>query len=166
MEGALTEQADLLASNADVPGALKLLDDRIETGGEGRFQAVAEKAFVQQVAGDPAKAIATIDAELTEKPADAYLLNMRCWVKGTGNHALDSALADCTRSIELGGGVAALDSRAMVLFRMSRWAEALVDIDAALADMPGAASSLFLRGAINARLGKLPPPLPILPMRG
>ena len=153
-EFALTEQADLMAMEGDTAGAVKLLDARIETGGESRYSAIAEKAFVQRNAGDPAAAIATIDAAVAEKPADAHLLNMRCWIKGTGNQALDSALADCTRAIELRGGGGALDSRAMVFLRLGRLPEALADSDAAVAASPGSSSSLFLRGIIKTRMGK------------
>ncbi len=153
VENAVTEQADLMAASGDAAGAVKLLDARIEAGGETRFQAMAQKAFVQGYNGDADNGIATIDAAVAEKPTDAYLLNMRCWVKGTSNHALDSALTDCTKSIELGGGGSALDSRAFVLMRQGKMAEALVDADAALAEMPGTASTLFLRGIIQAKLG-------------
>ncbi len=153
-EFALIQQADLMAMDGDSAGALKLLDARIDTGGEERFKAIAEKAFIQRNAGDPVAAIATIDAAVVEKPADPYLLNMRCWVKGTGNQALDSALADCTRAIELGNGAGALDSRSLVFFRLGRLAEALVDVDAALAVWPTSPGSLFLRGIIKAKMGK------------
>ena len=62
---------------------------------------------------------------------------------------LDTALKDCTRSIELSESrVSALDSRAMVYYRMNRFDDALADLTAALDDAPELAASLYMRGII------------------
>ena len=105
--------------------------------------------------GDTGGAIATMDAALAAKPGDPADLNMRCWIKGTRAVALDTALKDCTKSIELSDNPAdALDSRAMAYFRMNRAEEALADLDAALDLNPEQAGSLFLRGAIRKGRGE------------
>jgi tetratricopeptide (TPR) repeat protein len=79
---------------------------------------------------------------------------MRCWVKGTLNVSLDTALKDCTRAIELGDSAAnALDSRAMVYFRLNRLDDALADLNAALDIDPDQAASLYMRGLIRKRMG-------------
>jgi hypothetical protein len=68
---------------------------------------------------------------------------------------LDSALLDCTRAIELTeDSVAALDSRALVYFRLNRMGEALADVNAALDRNPMQAGSLYLRAAIERKTGK------------
>jgi tetratricopeptide (TPR) repeat protein len=83
------------------------------------------------------------------------MLNSRCWVKGTANLSLDSGLKDCTRSIELSENPAnALDSRAMIYFRMGRFDDALADLEAALNHDPAQAASLYLRGIVLKRQGK------------
>ena len=104
--------------------------------------------------GDKDGALAAIDDAIESSPGNPSLLNMRCWLKGTLNVGLDTALKDCTQSIELGSSsVSALDSRAMVYFRMNRFDEALTDLDAALDQNPGLAASLFMRGVIHKRQG-------------
>ncbi|HJP69736.1 MAG TPA: hypothetical protein VJ846_12615, partial [Sphingomicrobium sp.] len=75
--------------------------------------------------------------------------------KGTLAVQLDSALDDCTRSVELTDNNAAeLDSRAMVYFRLNRLNEALADLNAALDRNPVEPGSLYLRAVIERKLGK------------
>ena len=83
-----------------------------------------------------------IDLPEKTRRKTADLLNARCWLKGTRNLALDTALRDCTRSIELSENPEhALDSRAMVYFRLNRLEEAVADLDAALDAAPEQAAS-------------------------
>ena len=85
----------------------------------------------------------------------AELLNARCWTKGLLDIALETALKDCTRAIELSEtSYAALDSRALIYFRLKRYDDALADIGAVLEQQPDEASSLFLRGVILIRTGQ------------
>lgn len=95
-----------------------------------------------------------MDAAIAQSPGKPGLLNSRCWIKGTRNTALESALKDCTTSIELSDNSAsALDSRAMVYFRMNRVDDALADLEAVLTDNPELAASLYMRGVIRKRRG-------------
>ncbi len=95
-----------------------------------------------------------MDQVVAGKPGNAAVLNGRCWLKATLNVALDSALKDCTRSIELSEwSSAVLDSRALVYYRLNRPADALADLDAALDAAPDQAASLFLRGVIRGKQG-------------
>ncbi|MBC7042391.1 transglutaminase, partial [Salmonella enterica subsp. enterica serovar Enteritidis] len=81
------------------------------------------------------------------------LMNARCWAKGTRSVMLDTAVKDCTRAVELSeDSTAALDSRAMVWFRLGRFEDALGDLDAVLAAEPGQASSRFLRAIVLQQL--------------
>lgn len=135
--------------------ALQLLDERIAEGGEDKSSYLSHKADVLAEMGEMDLALAAMDEALAASPGDPDLLNNRCWLKGTRNVALDTALKDCTKSIELSDDPAsALDSRAMVYFRMDRMDDALADLKAAMDLAPYMPGSLYLRGIIQRRQGK------------
>ncbi|RDE06938.1 DUF3857 domain-containing protein [Sphingomonas aracearum] len=152
---AIGSMASFKADGGDVAGALALLDEQIANGGENKTGYLSQKATLQAEHGQKEAALATLEAALAEKPGDPVLLNDRCWIKGTQNVALDTALKDCTKAIELADNPAAiLDSRAMVYFRLGRMDDALADLDAALAAEPTMGASLYLRGVVQRRMGK------------
>lgn len=152
---ALLRVAELLSERGDAARALALVQERVDLGGEERFHFLRGKADIQARTGDKAGAIATLDAAITEKPGDPSLLNARCWAKATLNVALDTALKDCTKAIELSDHpAAALDSRAMVYFRLNRSEEALADLDAALEEAPQLPEALFMRGVVRKQAGR------------
>ncbi len=96
-----------------------------------------------------------LDAAVTAHPGNPSLLNSRCWLKATHKLALDTALKDCTRAIELSNSPAnALDSRAMVYFRLGRTEEALGDLNAALDTDPDLAAALYMRGVVRKAAGQ------------
>lgn len=145
----------LLAETGARDEAIVMLDEKIADEGEDMPSLLSLKATALSRVNDAAGALSAMDAAIEKKPGNGQLLNNRCWIKGTLNTQLDSALADCTRAIQLSDNTAAaLDSRAMVYFRMGKLAQALADLDAALEQRPSAASSLFLRGIVKAKLGK------------
>ena len=130
---AINQLSVLDARNGRLDAALAALTERIDAGGKDKSGYVAQRANLLSEAGRTPEAIAQLDAEITEKPGDPSLLNSRCWIKGTGNVALDTALKDCTKAIELSEYPQnALDSRGMVYFRMGRMEDALADFNAAL----------------------------------
>ncbi len=148
--GLATVQSDL--GNEDA--AIALVQQRIDQGGKEKPGFLALKADLLSRTGDDEAALATIDEAITVHPGDPNLLNSRCWIKGTLSVALDTALKDCTKSIELADSpAAALDSRALVYFRMDRLEDALADLNAALDAEPGQAASIYLRGIIRKRQG-------------
>ena len=152
---ALITLATLHGEFGNPEAALSLLQERIDAGGEKAPLFLATKAEIEADAGKKDSALATIDAAIAGSPGRPDLLNRRCWLKGTLNVGLDTALKDCTRAIELSDApFQALDSRAMVHFRLNRMEEALEDLDAALAYEPELAASLYLRGIIRKRTGK------------
>lgn len=154
-DSALVRVASLMAEAKQGDAALAMIQPRIDEGGKDRFSRMEWKADLQVTAGDYAGAIATLDAAIAEKPGDPSLLNARCWAKGTGNMALDTALKDCTKAIELADDpTGALDSRAMVYFRLGRPDDALTDLNAALDRDPDQAASLYLRGVVLHKQGK------------
>ena len=154
---AVRRAAFLKAEGGDLAGAIALLDERIALGGDTSFAYRQEKAALIGQFGDAGEAVKLLDALVAEKPGSPSLLNERCWVKGSRSVMIDTALSDCTESIELSSNtVQALDSRAMVWYRLGRQAEALRDLDAALAQSPRHAGSRFMRAIVLARLGRDP----------
>ncbi len=136
------------------PAALEQIAAQIDTAGEDKPEWLSARAEVLAEQGDAAGAIAALDEAATTKPGNPAFLNERCWVKGTLNAQLDTALQDCTRAIELSSNnVAALDNRALVYYRLKRFPEALADADAALDLVPGLANALFLRAVIERATG-------------
>lgn len=154
-DGTVGQLALLRADRGEKDAALDLVQQRIDAGGKSKAAMIAMKAEVLARTGDKDGAITAIDQAIAASPGNPQLLNSRCWIKGTLNVALDTALKDCTRSIELSDStVAALDSRAMVFFRMNRMDDALADLTAALDTAPDQPASLYMRGLILSRQGK------------
>src|SRR3569623_299535 len=153
-QNALARVAWLEADQGHKDAAVALVQPRIDEGGKDKASYMLTKANVLAQGGDRDGAIAALDAAIEASPGNPTLLNMRCWLKGTLNTSLDTALKDCTQSIELGSSaVSALDSRAMVYFRLNRFDDALTDLNAALDLNPALAASLFMRGVIHKRQG-------------
>lgn len=147
--GAIAQVVQTRAETGDLKGAVALLDERIALGGESRSFLRQMKASMMGEFGDPKEAVALYDTLIAEKPGSPTLLNGRCWAKGTRNVMLDSALKDCTKAIELSDDtLAALDSRALVWYRMGRYPEALADLDTVLAANPDMAASRYVRAAV------------------
>ena len=135
--------------------ALMPIDQHLESADEDKPDWEGAKAELLARAGDADGAIAAIDKAIAVKSANAKFLNERCWIKGTLAVQLGTALQDCTRAIELTeNNTSALDSRAMVYFRLNRLSEALADVDAALDRNPSLSASLYLRAAIERKMGK------------
>jgi tetratricopeptide (TPR) repeat protein/transglutaminase-like putative cysteine protease len=152
---AVEQLTSIKTERGDYAGAIALLDEKINAGGKDKITYLGSKAQILAESGAKEEAQKLLDTAITQTPGNPGLLNARCWLKGTMNIALDTALKDCTKSIELSdNSQAALDSRAMVYFRMNRFDEALADLDAVLTTNPDLAASMFMRGVINKRAGK------------
>lgn len=90
-----------------------------------------------------------------ERPDETGLQNALCWHAGIWAMNLDEAEPMCQRAVETSGAsAAAVDSRALVYYRLGRKEEALADLDAALKKSPEQAASLYLRGVIRTELGR------------
>ncbi|MHB8529741.1 MAG: tetratricopeptide repeat protein, partial [Caulobacteraceae bacterium] len=114
-----------------------------------------DKAVLLHRLGREAEAARTLDAMEGAAP-DPAELNQICYLLAVEDMALDRALADCEASLKLRPGDAAtLDSRAFVLMRLGRNAEALTAYNAALAADPKEYNSLYGRGLVEARLGRM-----------
>jgi tetratricopeptide (TPR) repeat protein len=104
--------------------------------------------------GREAEAVKTLDG-VEAKAGGASGLNDICYSLAVEGMMLDRALADCDASLKLRPDDAAtLDSRAFVLMRMGRNADALAAYNAALAANPKEYNSLYGRALVEARLGR------------
>ena len=145
-----------LVSHGQREAAVTMVQQQIDAGGDSKSAFTALKADLLARGGDGDGALAAINQAVVSKPGDPSLLNERCWLKGELGVQLDTALKDCTKSIELSESTGdTLDSRALVYFRMNRLDDALADLAAALEQNPAQASSLYLRGIIQKRQGKM-----------
>lgn len=86
----------------------------------------------------------------------AYLLNGACFTRAVNNKELDKAKAQCDEAIGMTGGKSPdfLDSRALVVFRQSRFQDAWNDWDAALKIRPDFAGAMLGRGVSARKLGR------------
>lgn len=152
---ALTRLGLLQIDTGRKDAALAPIEEHVANADEDKPDWLMVKAELLARANDAGGALAAIDQAIAVKSANAAFLNERCWIKGTLAVQLDTAIQDCTRAIELTENNAdALDSRAMVYFRLNRMDEALADLDAALDRNPAAAPSLYLRAVIERKMGR------------
>jgi len=150
---ALAQKVSILTELGRTDEAIALADEQMASVKDKR-EWIGLKADTLGRAGRAEDGVTTILEGLTERPGDPRLLNDLCWLRGTRQVQLDVALKDCTRAIELSENAAmALDSRAMVYFRLGKIEEARADLEAALKLSPGEAGSLFMRGVIRGRSG-------------
>jgi tetratricopeptide (TPR) repeat protein len=115
---------------------------------DGRDRAIA-------IGGDTKAYIVGIDARLAKKPGDASALNEACWARAWLKVDLDTALAQCDKSIAADRQAASLDSRGLVRLQRGEWAKAAADYGDAVGLLPTQASSLYGRGIARKRLGDL-----------
>jgi tetratricopeptide (TPR) repeat protein len=144
--------AVLRARNGESDAALAMVAEQIAAGGKAKNDFVELQATLLGDAGKVDEGLAALDGAIAGSPGNPSLLNSRCWLKGTRNVKLDTALKDCTKAIELSDNpAAALDSRGFVYFRMNRFEDALADFNAAIETNPDQSASLFMRGIIKTR---------------
>ena len=147
-------QAYLLAYGGKPQEALDLLD-LVPVSDEETSDWVMARAIAQGLTGETDDALLMLQERVFEKPDEYNILNSQCWFSGLNAVALQEALSVCTRAIERASQPqAALDSRALVHYRMGDYDAALADLDAALKLQPSQAGSLFMRGIVMQAQGK------------
>ncbi|WP_213982141.1 DUF3857 domain-containing protein [Sphingomonas sp. dw_22] len=152
--GAIGMVAALEAEHGKRDAAIDSLAEHVAAGGDEKTTYVIAQADLLAGGERTDEALSLLDGVIAKSPGNAGLMNSRCWIKGTRNVALDTALKDCTKAIELSESPAsALDSRALVYFRMNRMDDAVADLNAALDYDSEQAASLFMRGVIRKRTG-------------
>jgi len=133
--------------------ALELLE-ALPLGDDDRLDYADTWATVSGLNGDAASALSALDQAVANKPDNSQALNADCWFRGLFNVALDDAMPGCTRAVERAEQpVFALDSRAMVQFRLGNYEAAITDLDAVLELAPGTAPSRYLRGIVRLKNG-------------
>lgn len=139
-KGAVAEAQELLSS-------LPVGEDEVESFADAL-------ATVSGLEGDPQAGLDVLADRIAATPQNAAVLNSDCWFRGLFSVALEDALARCTQAVERAQyPAAALDSRAMVHYRLGDMAGAIRDLDAALELAPGLAPSLYLRGIVRLQNG-------------
>jgi tetratricopeptide (TPR) repeat protein len=132
--------------------ALPALDAAVAAAPEnGLLLAMRGKARV--AAGDAAGARADFAAFRTLSAGDPVALNNVCWAQAEAGFDLDAALADCDAAIAGAEAASFIDSRALVLLQLERYAEAKTDYDQALAAEPRQSASLYGRGLARLAMG-------------
>lgn len=133
--------------------ALDLLD-RLPIPDEDRIGYADVRATVSGLGGDTKGGLSLLEGEVADKPENSSSLNSDCWFRGLFDVGLDDAIAGCTRAIERSENpVAALDSRALVEFRLGKYDDAMADLDAVLRLAPAIANSRYIRGVVRLRKG-------------
>jgi tetratricopeptide (TPR) repeat protein len=133
--------------------ALKLLDSLPVTD-EDRAGYADARATVSGVKGDTNGALSLLKMEVADKPENSAALNADCWFRGLFNVALDSAVTECTHAVERADNpMAALDSRALVEFRLGSYDAALADLEAVLKLAPYVSNSRYMRGIVRLKKG-------------
>jgi tetratricopeptide (TPR) repeat protein len=112
-----------------------------------------QRAMVAAVTGDGKALLPLVDKQLAKAPTDWIVLNTVCWTRATLKLDLDTALAQCDKSVSAKRVSANLDSRGLVHFQRGEWAAAIKDMDDALALQPKQSGSLYVRGVARKRLG-------------
>jgi len=113
-----------------------------------------ERAYALGQAGQIDEGRAVLEEELEFSPGDADLLNASCWYDAIWDRVGEETIDRCTRAVEgMESSEAALDSRALALFRLGRSEEALRDLDRVLSRAPDMVGSRYLRGVIRAQTG-------------
>jgi tetratricopeptide (TPR) repeat protein len=133
-------------------GALPALDAAVAASPDaGDLLALRARARVR--AADAEGARADFAAVRTLANGDPVLLNNLCWAEGLAGFDLETALADCDAAIAGAEESSFIDSRALVLLQMDRYAEARAAYDKALEGEPNQTSSLYGRGLARLAMG-------------
>ena len=152
---ALVQRAGLRAAAGDEKGAHADLDTA--SGLAPREADVRSTlAGLYSTIFDYAAAVGQYDlwiAAHADENAMATALNGRCWARAQLGQDLDKALGDCNRALRMVKTPGFLDSRGLVYLRLGRLDEAIADFDAALAQNPKLAWSLYGRGLARLRKG-------------
>ena len=153
LNGTAFSLAREMAYAGRVDEALEFLDG-LPIREEDRISYADTRATVAGLAGDTGAALSLLAEEVAGKPESSQLLNMGCWFRGLFNVDVENAIRGCTLAVERAEQpMAALDSRAMVQFRLGNYDAALADLDTVLRLAPEVAESRYLRGVVRLRKG-------------
>ena len=133
--------------------ALELLE-ALPVGEDETIAYADARATVAALIGDTGGALSMLEDEVAIKPENSEVLNAECWFRGLFNVALETAINGCTRAVERADQpIAALDSRAMVSFRLGNYDAAIADLNTVLRLAPAIPDSRYLRGIVRLKKG-------------
>lgn len=146
--------ADILAQQGKADEALALLDG-FDLSGDERITLMLARADIMGEGGRASEGWDLLEKAAAERPGDAEVLNAQCWFMGNWSYRLEAAGEICDKSVKVASySAGALDSRALVHYRLGRRQEALSDLQAALAAAPDHTTSLYLRGTMAIQDGR------------
>src|SRR5690606_23235139 len=150
---AMRMQAEVRERRGDLVGAVAALGAALALEPD-HPQVLLERAALRFELGEFDGARADLAVVRPMAKESAGLLNNLCWTQAVAGVDLQQALADCDAALVLAPTRAGiLDSRAMVLLRLDRPADAVAVYDQALALEPEHAASLYVRGLARQVLG-------------
>lgn len=117
------------------------------------FDFLALRGRARVAAGDTVGARTDFAAMRDMTRGDPVQLNNLCWAQALAGFDLDLALTDCDAAVAEAREASFIDSRAMVLLQLERYAEAKAAYDQALVDRPNQTATLFGRGMARLALG-------------
>jgi len=148
---ALQALAMIARGDGQFDAVLQALDVAIAAAPDD-FYLLSQRGEARARAGDPEGARADFTVLRQIANGDPVLLNSVCWNQAITGLDLEQALADCDIAVASGeSGI--IDSRAMVLLQMERYAEAKADYELALAASPSQSTSIYGLGMARLALG-------------
>lgn len=151
-DGAALDGLVRLEKRAGTPADALPALDRALVEAPGSLEILRLRGRLRASLGDADGARADFAAMRALDPADPLLRNDVCWSQALEAFDLDRALADCDAALSA-GEAAFIDSRAMVLLQMERYAEARAEYERALATEPDLPASNYGRGLARLALG-------------
>jgi tetratricopeptide (TPR) repeat protein len=151
---AVRVRADVYIVLKDNTHALDDLDTALALGPPDSV-ALDKRASIYLNSGKYDEALADVNAALKLTPDDRYAIGNRCWARAAAKTELDLAMVDCNRALTIDpNNTSVMDSLAFVYFRQNQLQAAMDGYARVLAVNPKEASSLYMRGVIEKRLGK------------
>jgi len=148
----LDTRVKLATLKGEPAAALPALDAAVTAAPENAvLRALRGKTRV--LTGDAAGARADFSTLRTQAAGDPTLLNNLCWAEAEAGFDLEAALTDCDGAIAGAEEAGFIDSRALVLLQLGRYAEAKAAYDQALAAQPRQSASLYGRGQARLAMG-------------
>jgi tetratricopeptide (TPR) repeat protein len=147
------DRGNVYAAMGNFPGALADFDAAIRANPD-YTGALTAKSAVYDYQHNFDGAIGALDQLVKMQPQNAEFYNGRCWERAKANRDMKIAEGDCNMALKLSAdkhfAAGVHDSRGFVYFRQARFAEAIVEFNAALAIEPRSGETIFRRGLAKA----------------
>lgn len=150
---ALASLAALARELGDFPKQLALLDQAFLLAPDN-LAVRGQRAVALAQAGRTDDATREFDA-VASKDLSVNDLNNQCWYKAMANVELTRALGECDKSLALQDRATTHDSKALVLYRLKRFEDAVKEYSLALAS-GDSATALYGRSLAYNRIGMAP----------